>query len=578
MKIFGVRTRRRGALTGTGLRGNNSMRKSTPSHRFRRGAALVWTAIILLLMIGFVGLSLDWGKAAIDAHQLQNAADAAALAGAMKVKQGYHDGSMSDPNGPFARARALALANRAWGGTPVDLHYNYANPEVFDPTVDVVVGRFFIDDRHFEPFNPADPNASPNALKAVTRHLKDWPVNAPLPLDFGPAFGQNTANVVREAIAINVGGGGAALICLDPDHPGIEIAGTTRLRVNEGRVPGEVFVDSLWEGTGPSDWAVFPTANSAPSMESGWCIDCAGMYVRGKVEPIVKEYFALAPNYYYPIVEHAPYMPDPLAWLPEVDPLPATGAAILVDDAGVPVPGPDPGGYTYLRDAGGNLLVNVTQPITHTQIGAYGKLIGGRRVLTLIPGYYSGGISVASSGAENNTIKMLPGVYALGGGPEPGGPPNLGKSGLHFNGGALDAEKVMVYLTHSTNGIYASVNLASYEFIKLTEYEYIPGDPEYYRSYAKPPMGAGMCIFQDRSSTRNANITAGGQGMNMTMGGTLYFHNLPDQDVLVEVSGGSGDTGIQLITDRVYLHGNGNITIRYDGRNFQPANQSLLVK
>ncbi len=54
--------------------------------RERKGIALVWAVLVLFVMLGIVGLSLDWGKLSLNVHQLQIAADAAALAGAQVVK------------------------------------------------------------------------------------------------------------------------------------------------------------------------------------------------------------------------------------------------------------------------------------------------------------------------------------------------------------------------------------------------------------------------------------------------------------------------------------------------------------
>jgi hypothetical protein len=584
MKMRGVRMHRGGALAGTEVRGIDRMRKPTPSRGFRRGIAIVWTAIILVLMLGFVGLSLDWGKAAIDAHQLQNAADAAALAGAQKLKEAYHESTMDAPDGPFGRARAVALENRAWGGTPVNLHY--VSPTAYDPTVDVVIGRFFPADKHFEPFNPAAPE-SPNALKAVTRHLTDWPVNAPLPLTFGPVFGQDRANVIRVAIAINVGGGGAALICLDPTNPGIRIDGGAKLYVNAGTVPGEIYVDS-----GKIAYAVYPTSNSAPSMEDGWCIDCAALNVCGRVDPIITDYFGLGgtgaqPGYArYPIVEGAPPMLDPLKDLPAVDPgALGHGVVVQVDPAtGVPLRDPTTGAYVpALGKVGGPYEgqpfdVDRGDPITGTIVDNYGAAdpVTGRLTVVMTPGYYPGGIRLTSSSSTNRTVKMLPGIYALG-----GGRTNGDGAGLVLNGGAIEAESVMTYITQSDQGTspWGKVDISgSYDYIKMTEYVWQAGDPLAYQAYSQPPMGAGMAIFQDRHNPEDATVRGGGAGYSMTLGGTIYIHNIDTWDIQVNVGGSSGDTGIQLITDRVRILGDANITIKYDGRNFQPADQSLLVK
>ena len=51
----------------------------------RRGAAMVFIVIVLLMLIGFIGLAIDWGYTFRTSQQLQTAADAAALAGAEKL-------------------------------------------------------------------------------------------------------------------------------------------------------------------------------------------------------------------------------------------------------------------------------------------------------------------------------------------------------------------------------------------------------------------------------------------------------------------------------------------------------------
>ena len=49
----------------------------------RRGVALVWVAILAMVLIGMLGMAIDAGVVALARQQLQNAADAAALAGAV---------------------------------------------------------------------------------------------------------------------------------------------------------------------------------------------------------------------------------------------------------------------------------------------------------------------------------------------------------------------------------------------------------------------------------------------------------------------------------------------------------------
>src|SRR3954453_6048554 len=91
--------------------------------RNRRGIALIWFAIVGMVMVGLAGLALDTGYVMLTGHQLQNAADAAALAGANMV--------------PFDKVQAVtdavatAAANKA-AQAPVQL--NAAS--------DVIVGTY----------------------------------------------------------------------------------------------------------------------------------------------------------------------------------------------------------------------------------------------------------------------------------------------------------------------------------------------------------------------------------------------------------------------------------------------------
>ncbi len=109
------------------------MTRSTDSHRTGRekqrpdaGIALIYVAVFLLSSLWFVSLAIDMGKLMDTKTQLQNAADAAALAGASAV----------DPNTGIlqqdvARSRAATAAerNRAYEQT--------LTPVTINPTTDV---------------------------------------------------------------------------------------------------------------------------------------------------------------------------------------------------------------------------------------------------------------------------------------------------------------------------------------------------------------------------------------------------------------------------------------------------------
>lgn len=184
----------------------------------RRGVTLIWTAVWFVVLIGFAGLGCDVGYVFLVAHQLQNAADAAALAAARVV----HEGEVE------ARLVAVQLGAANVAATdPVQLSLN----EVNDPEGDIVVGRY---DRETQVFTPT--LNAPTAIKVVARRTTDS-LNGSLPLFFGPAFGVESINFSRTAIAMNEGGTGAGLITLcSTCDCAFEISGNSSIVINGGEV------------------------------------------------------------------------------------------------------------------------------------------------------------------------------------------------------------------------------------------------------------------------------------------------------------------------------------------------------
>ena len=81
------------------------------SRRRERGAVIIWLTLFLLVLIGFGSLSVDVAKLAAARTQLQNAADAAALAGASALDPGT---AMIVQPLAITRAQAAALSNKAF--------------------------------------------------------------------------------------------------------------------------------------------------------------------------------------------------------------------------------------------------------------------------------------------------------------------------------------------------------------------------------------------------------------------------------------------------------------------------------
>ena len=92
-----------------------------------RGVILLWFAFFLMVMVGFVALGIDGAKMAATKVELQNAADAAALAGASAVSTS--PGSQGELAQALARARAQETGrlNRAFVGGPQPVEIDAAD-------------------------------------------------------------------------------------------------------------------------------------------------------------------------------------------------------------------------------------------------------------------------------------------------------------------------------------------------------------------------------------------------------------------------------------------------------------------
>lgn len=165
----------------------------------RRGIALIWVSLVILVFIAFAGLAIDTGFAAWVGQQLQVGADASALAAAV-------EGGAAQDSAARDKAISIALANEAVRD-PIQLERNDSN----DPAGDIVFGRY---DRELRTFDPAA-TAGQNAVKVVARRT-DASLGGPLPLLFAPIFGVDTINIQRYAIAMTGGGTGAGIIALAP--------------------------------------------------------------------------------------------------------------------------------------------------------------------------------------------------------------------------------------------------------------------------------------------------------------------------------------------------------------------------
>jgi Flp pilus assembly protein TadG len=115
------------------------LHRSESSHG-QKGVTLIWMAFFLIVLLMFIALGVDMAKLMVTRSQLQNAADAAALAGAsaFKDKTGTEAATLAT-----TMAQAAALSNKAYQGTATNVILDAADVSVDtdSQTVAVTVRR-----------------------------------------------------------------------------------------------------------------------------------------------------------------------------------------------------------------------------------------------------------------------------------------------------------------------------------------------------------------------------------------------------------------------------------------------------
>jgi len=114
--------------------------RQKPVHRNERGVVIIWSAFFMIMMLGFVALGIDVAKIMATRTELQNAADAAALAGASAVN--LSTGKVR-PDTAVIRAQFTALHNKAMvdNSVPVTLLAGDISVDTDENTVAVTVRR-----------------------------------------------------------------------------------------------------------------------------------------------------------------------------------------------------------------------------------------------------------------------------------------------------------------------------------------------------------------------------------------------------------------------------------------------------
>jgi hypothetical protein len=140
---------------------------------------------VMVLLVFVCALAVDTGRVITARAQLQNAVDAAALAGASQLV-----GFVDSPAKTAARAEAvsLAMANQVVG-TPLVLE-----------TGDIGFGRYDDNTRTFVPESAFGPSDVVDSIEVMGRRTEGTP-GGPIDLFFAPIFGIKAAAHARHAVA-----------------------------------------------------------------------------------------------------------------------------------------------------------------------------------------------------------------------------------------------------------------------------------------------------------------------------------------------------------------------------------------
>ncbi|MHC4751783.1 MAG: pilus assembly protein TadG-related protein, partial [Planctomycetota bacterium] len=488
----------------------------SPKHLRFRGFVLTWTVLFIFVFLLFVGLSIDTARLYLVVHQMHNAADAAALAGAPWVKKDQE----------YARylAQQFAAQNSA-NNDPVLLDLNEDNQAYGD----IIIGRYTYnpeyDESYFFRYDPLAVDPIPiNALAVITSRTQNrQDLGGPIPLLFGPLVNVFTADlgsscVIRDpytyeilpnpntgvipkqhgpyAIAVPVGGTGSGLICLRHDLTGLHVQGTASLTLNNIGNPPVFEEGAIWINSFDEELCL--TATGTPEIKANIInIAADDLTTKGGFD------FPPEPEMY--INFRQPPIPDPLAWLNEGDNKPTNNLAIMGADLG-------------------NIYIN-----NNNQVPA-----------DIIPsGYYSGGLEL-DAGTEENPIWLSSGIYVLNG------------DGLKVGSNAVVVAEPGVFFYITGEGTCDIDGGAAFTASSMTEGLY-----------------KGIIIAQDNLDLNMASII-GGPGFNLE--GAMYFpQHVEDQRQKTDYALTLGGTGIaynnQIVADSIYIPGTANVIVNYDGRN-----------
>ena len=536
-------------------------------------------------MILFIGLSLDTGKIVLNCQQLQDAADAAALAGAMYVRTELPE---------YTRQRAadvglentvdgLELTLRTTPNPQQDPFPTTADGSFDFSSYDIIVGRWVVYNSTFLPTLDA-----PNAVMVIARRntaLADQDA-PPLRFIWGPIVGVDTADAEKVSVGFCQSSSGAGLIVLSSDPiQGLDMGGGPIIDIDGGGIhvnstsqnESNNFAGAWVSGNTVLDAGFLNVVGtvSPPPDDSSWEAIFANAQAEGEAGayPVMDHTYGIQhiddPLAAEMLTQGEPYVVPYYAGEPEAGPGARLDLPASLDSQGGDIP-------TRYAMWNGSTYEFTTDPSLgwHATVG---QDDGGGNVdadVDLPPGYYPYGMSLSNG----DDIRLDPelgetGTHAdklfmFGGGTKL----NNNNVGLYMTGGSLIGHGVTCYVTQTFDSSGASIGVSGLTEITGGHLDIdSPGDWVNQNSATIDPSLVrglnGIAIWQDPDIPGSPEAFFRGNG-------DFYF---PDP-IHVRLAGDLGDTGNQILCGTAEISGTASIHVNYDGRNpgVSPQNVCLV--
>lgn len=224
-----------------------------------KGVVVIYVAIGIIVLIAFVGLAVDIGYMYVAKGQLQNAADAAALAGAVKINPFIPIQQQYSARGT---AQAFAAKNKS-AGSPVAITSN-ANKNSMDVDNDITFGHWTQVAGYQEGGTPL------NAIRVRARRTVPGatPANqGQIAIFFGKVIGWPVMSAAAESYAVSELATPGMVICVNTcSSNSIPNLISSCSPLPAGGPPGAAFLQ-LSPTSGPSTmcytaWTAFTTTNN----------------------------------------------------------------------------------------------------------------------------------------------------------------------------------------------------------------------------------------------------------------------------------------------------------------------------